>query len=130
MDQANSAAGKPLACPWRPGILAGAGGFEPPPSSLTVRCPTGWTTPQRAAIPDSGRASGWARPREKRARLNLKIPRMRRGARASREKIGATIDNQSLARHRKPIEHKNFWERLRFFLDATCAAPSNGESNL
>jgi hypothetical protein len=27
--------------------LAGAEGFEPSPSSLTVRCPTGWTTPQR-----------------------------------------------------------------------------------
>jgi hypothetical protein len=26
--------------------MAGAGGFEPPPSALTVRCPTGWTTPQ------------------------------------------------------------------------------------
>jgi hypothetical protein len=26
--------------------LAGAGGLEPPPSSLTVRCPTDWTTPQ------------------------------------------------------------------------------------
>src|ERR1700685_503152 len=26
--------------------LAGAGGLEPPPSSLTVRCPTNWTTPQ------------------------------------------------------------------------------------
>src|SRR5215469_3283569 len=29
------------------GKLAGAEGFEPSPSSLTVRCPTGWTTPQR-----------------------------------------------------------------------------------
>ena len=29
------------------GELAGAGGFEPPPSSLTVRCPTDWTTPQQ-----------------------------------------------------------------------------------
>ena len=28
--------------------LAGAEGFEPSPSSLTVRCPTSWTTPQRA----------------------------------------------------------------------------------
>src|ERR1700722_7936923 len=27
-------------------MLAGAGGLEPPPSSLTVRCPTDWTTPQ------------------------------------------------------------------------------------
>jgi hypothetical protein len=27
--------------------LAGAVGFEPTPSSLTVRCPTNWTTPQR-----------------------------------------------------------------------------------
>src|SRR5580692_85953 len=27
--------------------LAGAEGFEPSPSSLTVRCPTSWTTPQR-----------------------------------------------------------------------------------
>jgi hypothetical protein len=30
--------------------LAGAGGLEPPPSSLTVRCPTDWTTPQLLAI--------------------------------------------------------------------------------
>ncbi len=27
--------------------LAGAEGFEPSPSSLTVRCPTDWTTPQQ-----------------------------------------------------------------------------------
>ena len=26
--------------------LAGAVGLEPTPSSLTVRCPTNWTTPQ------------------------------------------------------------------------------------
>src|SRR5579863_10386182 len=44
--------------------LAGAEGFEPSPSSLTVRCPTGWTTPQqlgktpqmRAEQHDSGHA--------------------------------------------------------------------------
>ena len=29
------------------GKLAGAVGFEPTPSALTVRCPTGWTTPQQ-----------------------------------------------------------------------------------
>src|SRR5260370_41447490 len=29
--------------------LAGAEGFEPSPSSLTVRCPTSWTTAQRRA---------------------------------------------------------------------------------
>src|SRR6266481_945627 len=34
--------------------LAGAEGFEPSPSSLTVRCPTSWTTPQRAR-PQGGR---------------------------------------------------------------------------
>src|SRR5207302_1361730 len=28
------------------GKLAGAEGFEPSPSTLTVWCPTGWTTPQ------------------------------------------------------------------------------------
>src|SRR5277367_4584540 len=28
------------------GELAGAVGLEPTPSSLTVRCPTNWTTPQ------------------------------------------------------------------------------------
>jgi hypothetical protein len=27
-------------------LLAGAVGLEPTPSSLTVRCPTNWTTPQ------------------------------------------------------------------------------------
>src|SRR6266566_6023657 len=32
------------------GKLAGAEGFEPSPSSLTVRCPTSWTTPQRAVF--------------------------------------------------------------------------------
>src|SRR5216684_2048776 len=26
--------------------MAGAGGFEPPPSALTVQRPTNWTTPQ------------------------------------------------------------------------------------
>src|SRR5882672_7561016 len=35
--------------------LAGAEGFEPSPSSLTVRCPTSWTTPQRALPPRRGR---------------------------------------------------------------------------
>ena len=30
-----------------PEKLAGAVGFEPTPSALTVRCPTGWTTPQQ-----------------------------------------------------------------------------------
>src|SRR5713226_1665554 len=30
--------------------LAGAEGFEPSPSSLTVRCPTSWTTPQRTVF--------------------------------------------------------------------------------
>ena len=29
--------------------VAGAGGFEPPPSALTVQRPTGWTTPQKDA---------------------------------------------------------------------------------
>jgi hypothetical protein len=29
--------------------LAGAEGFEPSPSTLTVWCPTGWTTPQQRA---------------------------------------------------------------------------------
>jgi hypothetical protein len=33
------------------GSLAGAEGFEPSPSSLTVRCPTSWTTPQRLPRP-------------------------------------------------------------------------------
>jgi hypothetical protein len=34
--------------------LAGAEGFEPSPSSLTVRCPTSWTTPQRGLHGCSG----------------------------------------------------------------------------
>src|SRR6266851_8165977 len=44
--------------------LAGAGGFEPPPSSLTVRCPTGWTTPQRRLSTPTASGfpeSGWLR---------------------------------------------------------------------
>src|SRR5580704_8985613 len=32
---------------WR---MAGAGGFEPPPSALTVQRPTNWTTPQQKLI--------------------------------------------------------------------------------
>src|ERR1700692_1982137 len=35
----------------RRGELAGAEGFEPSPSSLTVRCPTSWTTPQQLHAP-------------------------------------------------------------------------------
>jgi hypothetical protein len=35
------------------GELAGAEGFEPSPSSLTVRCPTSWTTPQQLTAPTS-----------------------------------------------------------------------------
>jgi hypothetical protein len=30
--------------------MAGAEGFEPSPSALTVRCPTGWTTPQQTEM--------------------------------------------------------------------------------
>ena len=36
--------------------LAGAEGFEPSPSSLTVRCPTSWTTPQRLGKTSETRA--------------------------------------------------------------------------
>ena len=41
------------------GNLAGAEGFEPSPSSLTVRCPTDWTTPQQldATLRDPGQNS-------------------------------------------------------------------------
>jgi hypothetical protein len=44
--------------------LAGAEGFEPSPSSLTVRCPTSWTTPQQGQ--NAGNASRAAQqwPRE------------------------------------------------------------------
>jgi hypothetical protein len=31
--------------------MAGAGGFEPPPSALTVQRPANWTTPQRLNNP-------------------------------------------------------------------------------
>src|SRR5258708_13966219 len=49
--------------------LAGAEGFEPSPSSLTVRCPTSWTTPQRAIFaPDlSGDAPILGRLRRKKS---------------------------------------------------------------
>src|SRR5580700_8624341 len=31
--------------------MAGAGGFEPPPSALTVQRPTNWTTPHQHLTP-------------------------------------------------------------------------------
>jgi hypothetical protein len=46
--------------------LAGAEGFEPSPSSLTVRCPTSWTTPQQGSRVEKGaHCKGFA---EKRSR--------------------------------------------------------------
>ena len=38
----------PLLLGGKEASLAGAEGLEPSPSALTVRCPTDWTTPQRA----------------------------------------------------------------------------------
>src|SRR5260370_36829591 len=56
--------------------LAGAEGFEPSPSSLTVRCPTSWTTPQRRAADPGWRARQERRLRPKRtAEGACKIPR-------------------------------------------------------
>src|SRR5579859_7408727 len=43
--------------------LAGAEGFEPSPSTLTVWCPTGWTTPQRSLRPRRPRRRGRLRRR-------------------------------------------------------------------
>src|SRR5260370_6646514 len=56
--------GRGQAAPFAVKKLAGAGGFEPPPSSLTVRCPTGWTTPQRRLSTPTASGfpkSGWLR---------------------------------------------------------------------
>ena len=39
------------------GKLAGAEVLEPSPSTLTVWCPTGWTTPQRYLWPTNGRTN-------------------------------------------------------------------------
>ena len=69
--------------------MAGAGGFEPPPSSLTVRCPTDWTTPQRVAIPHDCREAlelGGLGRRKMRARLRLRYHE-RDEPREPREKI-------------------------------------------
>src|SRR5260370_17280843 len=38
--------------------LAGAEGFEPSPSTLTVWCPTGWTTPQLELRPTTSNELG------------------------------------------------------------------------
>jgi hypothetical protein len=40
------------------GKLAGAEGFEPSPSTLTVWCPTGWTTPQLELRPTTSNELG------------------------------------------------------------------------
>src|SRR3989442_14034817 len=68
MGRCRLACGKGLApgqaAPFAVKKLAGAGGFEPPPSSLTVRCPTGWTTPQRRLSTPTASGfpeSGWLR---------------------------------------------------------------------
>jgi hypothetical protein len=53
--------------------LAGAEGFEPSPSSLTVRCPTSWTTPQQSC---------------ETARGKTEAGRLRRKARDERHKEG------------------------------------------
>src|SRR5260370_8615559 len=56
--------------------LAGAEGFEPSPSSLTVRRPTSWTTPQRRAADPGWRARQESRLRRKKtAEGTSKIPR-------------------------------------------------------
>src|SRR5260221_14049088 len=57
--------------------LAGAEGFEPSPSTLTVWCPTGWTTPQRRSPAPTASGfpeSGWAPLQNGAAEGSSKIP--------------------------------------------------------
>ena len=57
--------GKPQSANIPGGKLAGAEGFEPSPSSLTVRCPTSWTTPQREIAGDEPGRAKWSHLRRK-----------------------------------------------------------------
>ena len=54
--------------------LAGAVGLEPTPSSLTVRCPTDWTTPQRVEDVLSKSLKDNRCPQNAQARLENFIP--------------------------------------------------------
>src|SRR2546430_13445163 len=80
------------------GKLAGAEGFEPSPSSLTVRCPTSWTTPQRAVFaPDlsQGRSGiNQAPPQNERRSL---LPRYHGCA------LRRTLVNKTYERRKIPI---------------------------
>src|SRR5580765_7695038 len=67
--------------------LAGAEGFEPSPSSLTVRCPTSWTTPQRAIAREENAARKAVTFAEKRARsISLRYHEERKGQTKREEK--------------------------------------------
>ena len=59
--------------------MAGAGGFEPPPSALTVQRPTVWTTPQQGEFPFYARKAVWPqrhRDAEKVLRLKSKVEKL------------------------------------------------------
>ena len=115
--------------------LAGAGGFEPPPSSLTVRCPTDWTTPQRAAIPDACGESlfRWARPQKMRARLNLTYHE-RAEPREARKKIKPNkkcIERAlALIRGSKEAQTRESLAPFRCLPDANCKAAPGSPRNL
>src|SRR6516162_788122 len=57
------------------GKLAGAEGFEPSPSSLTVRCPTSWTTPQQSCETARGKTEAGRLRRNARRKTYRRIAR-------------------------------------------------------
>jgi hypothetical protein len=55
--------------------MAGAEGFEPSPSTLTVWCPTSWTTPQLCLAAKAAASNGVGSAVEGAAEGSLKITR-------------------------------------------------------
>src|SRR5215475_9444124 len=88
----------PLSCRPQPGELnvvgeklAGAEGFEPSPSSLTVRCPTGWTTPQRA------RPQGGQKKHHPQGRLRRKKRAAKGSSKIARRRISGNEEQREIA---------------------------------
>jgi hypothetical protein len=86
------------------GKLAGAEGFEPSPSTLTVWCPTGWTTPQRRSPAPTASGfpeSGWAPLQKGAAEGSSKIPCPRISQGSPSTKIYLSIQSSGASRDTK-----------------------------
>src|SRR5258706_16152851 len=89
--------------------MAGAEGFEPSPDTLTVRCPTSWTTPQRGiAGNEPGRAKRSSLRRKAEAKYLSKIPRGRRWPNRAKGHLQRFLNQLEWMNHQSDGAHGGF----------------------